>query len=181
MALRTISRNLLRAFTRTQIDATPFPRASEEIQLVHILSDESHLAPLVTNATRAASVGQAAGGAGVFSGALIQAPPSRTVAVYFLANVNNPAANMQMAVNPTLADFTSFLDLTQLTWGDELPQATFQRGTWANSFNVLARMNVANGEVAFTPIYISPGQSFGFAHVTANTTFSAECAITELG
>ena len=179
---RTIRTNFIRALQRQNVDSTPFPKASDDISLVNVVSDTSHLGPMVTNAHIACGVVQAAAGAGTFSGCLITAPASRTLAVYNIRNtitVASPGDIVRMGLDPVAA-FTPTVASACMEWGDEAAQGVIFSGT----FNAALTGDVfqySTGTVGITPIYIAPGETLGIAHLTANALFVQEVAWEEFG
>ena len=179
---RTISTSLIRQLERQQIDATPFAKVSDDVQLVNIQASSAHLGPMVTNAHIACGVVQAAAGAGTFSGCLITAPASRTLAVYNIRNtitVASPGDIVRMGLDPVAA-FTPTVASACMEWGDEAAQGVIFSGT----FNAALTGDVfqySTGTVGITPIYIAPGETLGIAHLTANALFVQEVAWEEFG
>lgn len=177
---RTISTSFIRSLRRQNVDATPFPKATDDISLVNIVSNTAHLGPMVTNAHSACSIVTVGGGAGTFSGCLITAPSNRTLTVY---NVNNTIASAstvaRMGINPT-ATFTPGIASACMEWGDEPALATIFGGTF-NAALTGEIFQYSAGTIGITPVYVAPGETLGFAHLTANTLFTHEIAWEEFG
>ena len=173
---RTISTSLIRQLERQTIDATPFARASDEIQLVNIVSNSAHLGPMITNA-HSACFATSLAAAGVFGGFELVAPASRTLTVYFLSNT--ASGNLRCMLAP-VGTFTPAAAAPCMEWGDEPVLATINNGT-RNVTLTGEIFQFAPGAVGITPIYVAPGETLAVQHGSANTVFTASIAWEEVG
>lgn len=175
---RTISTSLIRQLERQQIDATPFAKVSDDVQLVNIQSSSAHLGPMVTNGHAACTAIQLAAGAATFSGLELKAPADRTLAVYYIEN--GTAEDYRCGLDP-VGTFTGVVAAPCMEWGDEDVLAEITAGTRNTTLIVRYVVLGANTNAAFTPVYVAPGETLSVQQTVANRNFSANIAWEEFG
>ena len=175
---RTITTSYIRALERQAMDATPFPKASDDISLVNVVANTAHLGPMVTNAHAACTAIQLAAGAGAFGGLELSAPASRTLAIYNLENMT--AQDYRCGLAP-VGTFTGVAAAPCMEWGDEDLLAEVSSGTRNTALTVRYVILSGNATAAFTPIYVAPGETFSLQQTIANQDFVANIAWEEFG
>ena len=175
---RTIRTDFIRSLQRQNVDSTPFPKASDDISLVNVVSNTAHLGPMVTNAHAACTAIQLAAGAGAFGGLELSAPASRTLAIYNLENLT--AQDYRCGLAP-VGTFTAVASAPCMEWGDDDLLAEVSSGTRNTALTVRYVILSANATAAFTPIYVAPGETFSMQQTVANQDFVAIIAWEEFG
>lgn len=177
---RTISTSLIRQLERQEIEATPFAKVSDDVQLVNIQSSSAHLGPMVTNAHSGCSATSLAGGAGTFAGLRLTAPANRTLAVYYLENTNATATALYRVQMPPVGTFTPTGAAPCVEWGDEASLKTIEVGH--NNVSLLGSyFTLPVGSAGIVPIYLAPGEVMGVIYTSANQNFTASLGIEEFG
>jgi len=175
---RTISTSLIRQLERQQIDATPFAKVSDNVQLVNIQSNSAHLGPMVTNAHAACTAIQLAAGAGTFAGLELRAPANRTIKIYNLENML--AQDYRCGLAP-VGTFTGVTAAPCMEWGDEDLESSITSGTRNTTLTVRYVIISGNSTSGITPIFVGPGETFSLQQTVANQTFTANIAFEEFG
>lgn len=175
---RTITTSLIRQLERQSIDATPFPKASDDISLVNVVGNSAHLGPMVTNAHAACTGIQLAAGAGTFAGMELSAPANRTLKIYNLQNMN--AQDIRCGLAP-VGTFTGVFSAPCMEWGDEDLLASLTAGTRNTTLTVRYVILSANATASFTPVYVAPGETISIQQTVANQLFQANIAWEEFG
>ena len=175
---RTISTSFIRSLERQNVDSTPFPKASDDISLVNVVSNTAHLGPMVTNGHAACTAIQLAAGAGAFGGLEIVAPANRTLAVYHIEN--ETAQDFRCGLGP-VGTFTGVITAPCMEWGDEPVQGTITAGTRNTTLTVRYVVLGGNTSSAFTPVYVAPGETLSVQQTVANQNFNANIAWEEFG
>ena len=175
---RTISSSFIRSLQRQRLQASPFPKASDDISLVNVVQDTAHLGPMVTNAFSACTAVQVAAGAGTFSGLELSAPSNRTLKIYYLDNLS--PENFRCGLAP-VGTFTTVGLSPCMEWGDEDIQGTLRAGHRNTTLTVRFIEFPTISRAAFTPVFVAPGEIFSLQQTTANVDFAANIAWEEFG
>jgi len=177
---RVSRRNYLNLWARQGAEQQPSARLSDDVQMVQVIDDFSHLSPTLTNASAACSSAAGPLGAGNFSGVRLSAPPNRLLAVTEIQN--------QEAVNTGQLTFTD-AGYTQaggqpanLPWGGVPLLAGQTHGFFTSSpIFISETFAMLPGQTfATAPILVAPGSSLWFISNIANVAFAYFITWTEL-
>ncbi|MEO2005994.1 MAG: hypothetical protein ABGY41_18065 [Candidatus Poribacteria bacterium] len=171
---RTSRRNYLSLWLRQGAEQQPSARLSDDVQMVQVVDDFSHLSTAITNGSAATTDAAPAAGLFIFAGVRLTAPSDRVLAVTEIQN--------QELVNPgyllksvgTVGPFTvAGVQPANLTWGGVAVSGIQEHGSVPVIPNTEpSRFAMTAGQVFDTaPILILPGESLFFISLAANAAF----------
>lgn len=176
---RTDRTNYDRLFSRSDVDSLPFPSLSNDVQLVQLMRDVSHLAPVVANP--AAVVTFVKPGVAAEYGALeITAPSDKTIAIRHIVDAAGFTWFWAVDLDPVIFPFNQTAAvIPSATWGDQPVGASLWTG-WFTGLPI-GVLQVGNAEYDALPIYLPPGHKFvAFASVV-NQLLNVTVSFVELG
>jgi len=180
---RTSRRFWNRVFRLTDADEQPGPILSRNIQLVSVVSDDSHLLRPVVNPGSISNSNVPSGGAGIFSGLRITAPASATLIVSEIANDSTTAlVNISYTAPPGLVITGNHLHLVTPDNATLLAQQEEIESTGV--VPVAIQLNAAPALGAISDqgvIIIDPGESLFIGSGSSNVILGVRYAFLEVG
>lgn len=171
--------NWIHYFDRANTDASIPPKMANDIQLVEVVRDLSHIPAPVPNPSVAHRGAEGAGGAGVFSGFQLAAPATATIAVALIINKQGAPVNfLTLAIDDPSA-FTATAAPTTLQWGGA-SQARYENGTFAAAATVGNFLLLDGEEFDAIPLVLQPGDILSGIFTLANTVAAWEIWWTEV-